>query len=203
MLPLFRPRLQPYCSGVVGLAVLAIAGLSWNSPIWAQENAAPAPADRALTVISDVQTANADTGVIVATGNVIIRYPSREVEGISEIATYYTKEQRIVMEGNVDITQGPNRLQAETVTYLVELNTIEALPAAGQQVESIYVFPSDEGDATTAGEVPEGDNSEVDVEGAISDAAADGIPPLSAPSIDPPDNSTLPDSSTLLDSSTP
>ena len=100
-----------------------------------------AQSERALTVIADSQSANTNTGVIVAEGNVTIRYPAEQVVGQAQKATYFTREQRIVMEGNVDVVQGDNRLQAETVTYLLEKNTIEALPNAGGQVESVYVFP--------------------------------------------------------------
>ena len=102
-------------------------------------------------MIADSQSANTDTGVIVAEGNVTIRYPSEQLVGESNKATYFTQEQRIVMEGAVDVTQGENRLQAETVIYLLEDNTLEALPMAGGQVQSVYVFPDeeDEGAATT------------------------------------------------------
>lgn len=103
-----------------------------------------AQSERALTVVADSQSANTNTGVIVAEGNVTIRYPAEQVVGQSQKATYYTREQRIVMEGNVDVVQGDNRLQAATVTYLLERNTLEALPTAGGQVESVYVFPPED-----------------------------------------------------------
>ncbi|MEM9566762.1 MAG: LptA/OstA family protein [Cyanobacteria bacterium P01_E01_bin.34] len=124
-----------------------------------------AQSERALTVVADSQSANTNTGVIVAEGNVTIRYPAEQVVGQSQKATYYTREQRIVMEGNVDVVQGDNRLQAETVTYLLERNTIEALPTAGGQVESVYVFPSEEEPTGEDGGAPE--DIDVDVDGAL------------------------------------
>ena len=146
-LPLFRSFSPNRAVCWAWLALVAIC-----SPAAIAPQPAIAQAERALTVISDIQTADADTGVIIATGNVTIRYPARDVVGVSNIATYFTREQRIVMEGDVDITQGPNRVQGETVTYFVEENFIEALPLDGGQVESIYVFPDDENTGTAEGE---------------------------------------------------
>ena len=122
------------CAPVIGGILLATAA----------PELAIAQSERALTVVADSQSANTNTGVIVAEGNVTIRYPAEQVVGQSQKATYYTREQRIVMEGSVDVVQGDNRLQAETVTYLLEKNTIEALPTAGGQVESVYVFPAND-----------------------------------------------------------
>ena len=121
-----------------------------------------AQSDRALTVIADSQSANTDTGVIVAEGNVTIRYPSEQLVGQSHKATYFTQEQRIVMEGAVDVTQGDNRLQAETVIYLLEDNTLEALPIAGGQVQSVYVFPDEEDEGATTPEATASEPSTVE-----------------------------------------
>lgn len=97
--------------------------------------------DRALTILADIQSADANAGIIQADGNVIIRYPAESIEATAQQATYYTNEQRIVLQGGVTITQNQNTVQAETVTYLVLTGTIEAAPASGQQVESVYFFP--------------------------------------------------------------
>lgn len=107
-----------------------------GSVVWGQ-----APSGRALTILADTQEANANTGVITATGNVSIQFPAEGVVAQSQKATYYTQEQRIVLEGGVVITQKQNQLQAEQVTYLVSEGKIEAMPGSGQQVESVYVFP--------------------------------------------------------------
>lgn len=120
----------------IGIAV-GVGVMVWGS--WGF--ASSAQSDRALTITSDVQSANSITGIIVAEGNVTLRYPAEQVEARSQRATYYTKEQRIVLEGNVDITQEQNRLRAAAITYLLTEGTIEALPPQGGQVESVYVFP--------------------------------------------------------------
>ncbi len=158
--------------GILGSGILAggiVAAGLWGvdlAPACAQSQ------ERALTVIADSQSANTNTGVIVAEGNVTIRYPAEQVVGISNKATYFTQEPRIVMEGDVDVTQGGNRLQGETVTYFLEENTIEALPTAGGQVESVYIFPSngnvEEGNAEES-EVPNSDNSSSDPDVEVTD----------------------------------
>jgi lipopolysaccharide export system protein LptA len=96
---------------------------------------------RALRIRADSQEANAATGVITARGNVGITYPAENVQAQAQLATYYTREQRIVLEGQVLITQDQNQLRAEKVTYLVETGEIQAEPQGGDQVESVYVFP--------------------------------------------------------------
>lgn len=103
---------------------------------WAQESP-----ERALRIRADSQEANATTGVIVARGNVGITYPAENVQAQAQLATYYTREQRIVLEGQVQISQDQNQLRAEKVTYLVETGEIQAEPQGGDQVESVYVFP--------------------------------------------------------------
>ncbi|MEO1131829.1 MAG: LptA/OstA family protein [Cyanobacteria bacterium J06639_1] len=117
---------------------LAASGLMWSGGGW---RASAQTEQRALTITSDVQSANSITGVIVAEGNVTLRYPVEQLEARSQRATYYTQEQRIVLEGDVDIMQAQNRLRAAAITYLLTEGTIEALPPQGGQVESVYVFP--------------------------------------------------------------
>ncbi len=118
-----------------------MGGVILGSCLWLQGSSTWAQPGRALTILADVQEANANTGVITATGNVSIMFPAEQVTARSAKATYYTQEQRIVLEGAVIITQDQNQLQAEQVTYLVSEGKIEAVPSTGQQVESIYVFP--------------------------------------------------------------
>lgn len=100
-----------------------------------------AQSERAITITADSQEANSITGVITAEGNVTIRYPVQQVVANAQKAIYYTQEQRIELEGNVEITQEQNRLQAEQVVYRVDQGTIQAIPTQGQQVESVYILP--------------------------------------------------------------
>ena len=87
--------------------------------------------------------ANSNTGVVTAVGNVRIDYPSRQIVATSAQAQYYSREQRIVLSGNVDVLQEGNTLQAETVTYLIEEGRFVATPGEGAQVEAVYILPEE------------------------------------------------------------
>jgi lipopolysaccharide export system protein LptA len=87
--------------------------------------------------------ANSNTGVVTAIGNVRINYPSRQIVATSAQAQYYSREQRIVLSGNVDVVQEGNTLQAETVTYLIEEGRFVATPTADGQVQAVYLLPED------------------------------------------------------------
>jgi lipopolysaccharide export system protein LptA len=106
----------------------------------------------AITLRADVQEANANTGIITARGNVRIDYPSRQIYATSTQAQYYSRERRIVLSGNVNVMQAGNRLQAETVTYLIDEGRFVATPRPNEQVESIYILP--ESTASPANETP-------------------------------------------------
>jgi lipopolysaccharide export system protein LptA len=99
----------------------------------------PVGAGQALTLRSDIQEANAVTGVITARGNVQITYPARQIQATSVQAQYYSRERRIVLSGNVYVLQNGNSLRGETITYLVDEGRFVATPDAGRQVESIYI----------------------------------------------------------------
>lgn len=92
-----------------------------------------------LTLRSDIQEANAVTGVITARGNVQINYPARNIQATSIQAQYYSRERRIVLSGDVYVLQEGNSLRGETVTYLIDEGRFVATPDASQQVESIYL----------------------------------------------------------------
>ena len=96
----------------------------------------------ALTIRADVQEANSLTGVVTATGNVKMTYPARQIDAIAEQAQYFSKEQRVVLTGNVVVTQeGVNSIKAQTITYLVSEGRFVAAPQVNEQVETIYVVP--------------------------------------------------------------
>ena len=94
-----------------------------------------------LTLRSDIQEANSITGVITARGNVQIDYPARQIQATSAEAQYYSREQRIVLSGDVYVLQEGNSLRGEVVTYLIEEGRFVAEPDTGQQVQSIYLVP--------------------------------------------------------------
>ena len=58
-----------------------------------------------VTVESDLQQADNVTGVVTASGNVKVVYPQRNLVATAREARYYTKEERIVLEGDVDVLQ--------------------------------------------------------------------------------------------------
>ncbi len=94
---------------------------------------------RALTVRSDIQEANSETGVITARGNVYINYPARNLQATSAQAQYFSRERRLVLSGNVYVLQEGNSMRAETMTYLIDEGRFIATPETTQQVESIYL----------------------------------------------------------------
>ncbi len=114
----------------MGVALL----LAIPGPAWGQN-------PRAISISADVQEANANTGVFIATGNVTLSFPAERLTARAQRAVYYSQEQRIELEGQVTIRQGENQLQAEKVIYHIEKGTIQAVPSPGQQVESVYVLP--------------------------------------------------------------
>lgn len=100
---------------------------------------------QALTVRSDIQEANSETGVITARGNVYINYPARDIQATAAQAQYFSKEKRLVLSGNVYVLQEGNSMRAETMTYLIDEGRFIATPENQQQVESIYLV-EDESD---------------------------------------------------------
>ena len=137
--PLFI-RLHPrFKSMMIATAVIvgAISSPLPTSPVAAQATVG----NQALTLRSDIQEANAVTGVITARGNVQINYPARQIQATSVQAQYYSRERRIVLSGNVYVLQNGNSLRGETVTYLIDEGRFVAVPEGEQQVEAIYLVP--------------------------------------------------------------
>jgi len=93
-----------------------------------------------ITLKADVQEANALTGVITARGNVRIDYPARNITATSAQAQYFSEENRMILSGNVIVLQEGNRLEAETVTYLIDEGRFIALPQPNDQVETTYLI---------------------------------------------------------------
>jgi lipopolysaccharide export system protein LptA len=144
-------RLQPFrrsfslkASRLAIPTAIAIAVLLTPfSEILSSRNVAEAQTEtsRALTLRSDIQEANAKTGVVTARGNVQMNYPARQIQATSAQAQYFSRERRIVLTGNVFILQQGNSLRGENVTYLIDEGRFVALPEAPKQVESIYLVP--------------------------------------------------------------
>ena len=97
-----------------------------------------------MTLLADVQEANAITGVVTARGNVQIFYPARNMQATAVQAQYYSREGRIVLNGDVYILQDGNSIQGEVVTYLIDEGRFVARPNEGDQVQSVYLVADDE-----------------------------------------------------------
>ncbi|MFM2172192.1 MAG: hypothetical protein RLZZ54_119 [Cyanobacteriota bacterium] len=104
-----------------------------------------------VTIESDLQRADQLTGVVTATGNVRIVYPDERVVATARQAQYFSKENRVVLSGDVDIVQeGGNLIRAERVVYLVDGERLIAIPPEGQQVFSRLKIQQQQTPPTTA-----------------------------------------------------
>jgi lipopolysaccharide export system protein LptA len=107
------------------------------SPASAAPAKAALPDDGMVTIESDSQQADNATGVVTATGNVRITYPGRGMVATARQAQYYSREGRLVLSGDVDVTDGDGqRIRAERIIYRLDSERIVAEPQAGRQVTS-------------------------------------------------------------------
>ncbi len=121
---------------------IALAGAIATPSQTQSANANQAANGQSLTVRSDIQEADARTGIVTARGNVQINYPYQQMQGTAAQAQYFSRERRIVLTGNAYIMQQGNSLRAETITYLIDEGRFIAVPQKNQQVESIYLIPN-------------------------------------------------------------
>jgi len=90
-----------------------------------------------VSIESDVQKADSSTGIITASGNVRIVYPDRRVVATARQAQYFSRENRVVLSGDVDVIQPDgSALRAERVIVLLSSQRVVAEPRKGQQVIS-------------------------------------------------------------------
>lgn len=125
--------------------LLCLLGFIWGgaiAPITLNQKAIAQSTDleNALTVRSDIQEANSETGIVTARGNVKIYYPARQIQATATQAQYFSKERRLVLTGNVYVLQNGNSMRAESMTYLIDQGHFIATPRDEQQVESIYII---------------------------------------------------------------
>jgi lipopolysaccharide export system protein LptA len=114
---------------------------------------------QAISLVSDVQEANSKTGVVTARGNVIIDYPARKLRATASQAQYFSKERRIILSGNVSVTQeGGNNLRGEVITYLIDEGRFVALPQTGGRVRSVYIVTEEPRKPAQIGEKPANQN---------------------------------------------
>lgn len=90
-----------------------------------------------VTIESDQQISDNTNGVVTALGNVRLMHQERGVVATSRQAQYFTKEARIVLSGDVDVSQTDGTsIRAERLTYLLDQDRAVAQPADGEQVFS-------------------------------------------------------------------
>ena len=130
----------------------ALVGMS-TPAVLSQEGSPSAPIEEGgglITIESDIQNADSGTGVFTAIGNVRIVYPVRGIVATSRQAQYFSKEDRVVLTGDVDVIRdGENSMQAERVVYLLEEEQAVADPSTGAQV-----FTSVQLDSNNQAEAP-------------------------------------------------
>jgi lipopolysaccharide export system protein LptA len=156
------------------LLIASVTGVNWNPATAQSSRSSLSQPGGAMTIRSDVQEANAKTGVVTARGNVQINYPSRQIQATAAQAQYYSRERRIILTGNVYVLQSGNSLRGEVITYLMDEGRFVATPRTTQQVESIYLVP----DAAPAAPAP------IEPQMAAPPPAAP-LKPLSLPSLNP------------------
>ena len=119
--------------------------------LFASVSLAQGKSGNAVTINADTQEANAKTGIVIATGNVRIQYPARQVTATAGQAVYDTRKRTITMTGGVVIVQkGENTIRSEKVTYLIKESIFKAEPQPGKQVTSVYVVPPEENQESRA-----------------------------------------------------
>lgn len=168
----WRSRSLAMIAGVlgVGLAIAQGPGLVAQAQTGEQGT---------ITLKADVQEANAITGVITARGNVQIEYPTRDIVATSAQAQYFSEENRMILSGNVVVLQEGNRLEAETVTYLIDEGRFIALPQPNNQVETTYILRQQPANNAA------GNTSEAPNNGGAGNGAIAPLPPDTSLNISP------------------
>lgn len=131
------------------IALVTLVGIPAAIPdAAAQQNQPGNQTGQPITLLSDIQEANATTGVVTARGNVQIFYPAQNMQATSAQAQYYSREGRIVLSGDAFVLQDGNSIQGEQIVYLVNEGRFEAIPDEGEQVQSVYLLPESESTTT-------------------------------------------------------
>ena len=138
LLSLLSARRSPRLISATIVSALIIVAM----PVSLQ--AQPSDKQGQITLKSDVQESNSQTGIITARGNVKINYPARQIQATAAQAQYYSREGRLVLTGDVYVIQAGNSMRAETMTYLLDEERFIATPKSDRQVESTYIITEPE-----------------------------------------------------------
>ncbi len=148
MMPSFMPyfRLRHFSLAWMIPASLAISIAFAATPLSAtaqtptKGNTGQAAGNRSLFINATRQEADSKTGVFTAIGNVQINYPSRQIQATAAQAQYFSRERKIVLNGNVYVLQQGNSIRGDSITYLIDEGRFIATPRSNSQVESIYII---------------------------------------------------------------
>lgn len=147
-------HLKHYLGLFFGSTVAIVSFLALTPPLLREVQAQSPVQDNRIVVLADVQEANEETGVITARGNVKVNYPARKLQATAAQAEYYTRENRLILSGNVYVLQDGNSIRAETMVYAIDEGRFVATPKPNQQVESIYIVPESSQPGSSVGATP-------------------------------------------------
>jgi lipopolysaccharide export system protein LptA len=137
LLPSLKPSFRAASLALITAAISfgVVSGIA-AEPTQRPNQAASDPA-ALVTIESDVQQADNQTGIVTATGNVRITYPGRGMVATSRQAQYFSREGRLVLTGDVDVVDADGqRIRAERLTYNLDQERLLAQPSDGKQVTS-------------------------------------------------------------------
>lgn len=126
-------------SGAIAIA-FAATPLSATAQTATTGNTGQTAGNRSLFINATRQEADSKTGVFTAIGNVQINYPSRQIQATAAQAQYFSRERKIVLNGNVYVLQQGNSIRGDSITYLIDEGRFIATPRSNSQVESIYII---------------------------------------------------------------
>ncbi|NJL39995.1 MAG: DUF4115 domain-containing protein [Leptolyngbyaceae cyanobacterium SM1_4_3] len=111
---IFRPVSKVLLSAVL---LGAIANLTTTQTLaQTQQSQAQQSDEPGISLQSDVQQIDPDTGTLTATGNVRLTYPERQLEGFAEQIQYFEDQGLLILTGNARLTQQGETLEGEQIT---------------------------------------------------------------------------------------
>jgi lipopolysaccharide export system protein LptA len=134
----FRTLLKPLATSLTLLLPLIFPYSLLSQAVTNPIKPATSPQSGSLvTIESDLQQADNQTGIVTATGNVRITYPDKGMVATSKQAQYFSKEGRLVLSGDVDVIDADGqRIRADRLVYQLDQERLLAKPAQGKQVMS-------------------------------------------------------------------
>lgn len=104
-----RPVFVQFLVGFAALGAIAY-------PATAQTLDQPGFNEPGITLQSDTQQIDPDTGTLTATGNVRLSYPARQLEGFAEQVQYLENQGLLILSGEARLTQPGEVLEGEQIT---------------------------------------------------------------------------------------